>query len=255
MKDEMQKLVDQYVNWLKDRTSLREVKDWVEITTPYLDRHNDYLQIYVKRQNGSYLLTDDGYIIDDLLLSGCKLDSPKRQALLKMALNGFGVKLADGKRLEVNTSEQDFPARKHSLIQAMLAINDMFYLAAPLVANLFVEDVIAWLDIHDIRYTPQVKFTGKSGYDHLFDFVIPKSRSRPERVIQALNSPSRISADNLNWAWFDTLEVRSEDSCLYAFLNDSEVKVPSAVLDALHIYNINPVVWSKREEVRSELAA
>ena len=131
----------------------------------------------------------------------------------------------------------------------------MFYLAAPLVANLFVEDVIAWLDIHDIRYTPQVKSTGKSGYDHLFDFVIPKSRSHPERVIQALNSPSRVSAGNLNWAWFDTREARPEDSCLYAFLNDSEVKVPSAVLDALHNYNINPVIWSKREDARSELAA
>ena len=33
--------------WLKDKTTLREVDgEWVEITTPYLDRHNDALQIY-----------------------------------------------------------------------------------------------------------------------------------------------------------------------------------------------------------------
>ena len=45
----------------------------------------------------------------------------------------------------------------------MLAINDLFYLAVPVVASLFYEDVVAWLDLHEIRYTPKVKFTGKSG--------------------------------------------------------------------------------------------
>ncbi len=50
-----------------------------------------------------------------------------------------------------------------------------------MVLSLFYEDVVTWLDLHEIRYTPKVKFTGKSGFDHLFDFVIPKSRSSPER--------------------------------------------------------------------------
>lgn len=76
--------------------SKRQLDDWVEITTPYLDRHNDYLQIYARRQNGSYILTDDGYILSELELSGCKLESPKRLALLQMTLNEFGVKLIDG---------------------------------------------------------------------------------------------------------------------------------------------------------------
>lgn len=76
--------------------SKRQLDDWVEITTPYLDRHNDYLQIYARRQNGSYILTDDGYILSKLELSGCKLESPKRLALLQMTLNEFGVKLIDG---------------------------------------------------------------------------------------------------------------------------------------------------------------
>jgi len=42
---DVQALLDKYIAWLKDKNILREVKDWVEITTPYLDRHNDYLQI------------------------------------------------------------------------------------------------------------------------------------------------------------------------------------------------------------------
>jgi len=254
MIDEIQALLDNYVAWLKDKTTLRQVEDWIEITTPYLDRHNDYLQIYAKRQNGGYLLTDDGYIIEDLEQSGCKLDGAKRQQLLKMTLNGFGVQLNDD-RLEIRASPENFASHKHNLLQAMLAVNDMFYLATPIVANLFFEDVVAWLDLHDIRYTPKVKFTGKSGYDHLFDFVIPKSRQQPERIIRTINHPSRDTAQALTFAWLDTREVRPSDSRAYAFLNDTEHAIPPGALEALRSYDVASIPWSGRETVRQQLAA
>ncbi|MDO8636673.1 MAG: DUF1828 domain-containing protein, partial [Dehalococcoidia bacterium] len=173
MIDEIKTLLDNYTSWLRDKTLLRQVNDWVEITTPYLDRHNDLLQIYAKRSDSGYILTDDGYVIEDLEQSGCKLETAKRHALLKMTINGFGVQLNE-KRLEIRTSVDNFALRKHNLLQAMLAVNDLFYLAEPMVASLFFEDVVSWLELSNIRYTPRVKFTGKSGYDHLFDFVIPK---------------------------------------------------------------------------------
>lgn len=254
MIQEIQRLIDDYYAWLKDRTALRQIERWVEITTPFLDRHNDYLQIYAKPANGGFVLTDDGYTIEDLEQSGCKLESRKRQDLLRMTLNGFGVQM-DGKALQVHTSPENFTLRKHNLVQAMLAVNDMFYLAAPMVASLFYEDVVAWLDAHDIRYTPKVKFTGKTGYDHLFDFVIPKSRRQPERIIQAINRPGRETAQALVLSWIDTKEVRSPDSRAYALLNDSEQVVSSGVIDALRSYDVRPVPWSQREHVREELAA
>jgi hypothetical protein len=252
--EEIKTLMDQYVAWLRSKTTLRQVADWIEITTPYLDLHNDYLQIYARRQNGNYILTDDGYILDELELSGCKLESPKRLALLQMTLNGFGVKLV-GSALEVRASKDDFPMRKHNLVQAMLAVNDLFYLASPIVSSLFLEDVIAWLDENEIRYTPNVKFTGKSGYDNLFDFVIPKSKKQPERILQAINRPSRDEAGATAFAWIDTKEVRAPDSRAYALLNDSERAVSSSVMDALQSYDVQPIQWSKRQDVVEELTA
>lgn len=254
MIQEIQRLLDAYHAWLKDKTALRQVDDWVEITTPYLDRHNDYVQIYAKKADGEYVLTEDGYTIQDLEDSGCKLESQKRQDLLRMTLNGFGVQL-EGKALKVHTSPENFALRKHNLLQAMLAVNDMFYLAQPMVASLFYEDVIAWLDLHDIRYTPKVKFTGKTGYDHLFDFVIPKSRRQPERIIQTINRPNRDTAQAVVLAWIDTKEVRPPESRAYALLNDGEQAVPQGVVDALRNYDVRPVPWSQRESVREELAA
>lgn len=254
MIQDIQKLLDDYMTWLRDKTSLRQVEDWVEITTPYLDRHNDYVQIYAKKSNGSFVLTDDGYTIEDLEQSGCKLNSPKRQDLLKMTLNGFGIQL-HGDALEVHATPDNFALRKHNLVQAMLAVNDMFYLAVPMVASLFYEDVVAWLDLHDVRYTPKVKFSGKTGYDHLFDFVIPKSRKQPERIIQTINRPNRDTAQSVAFAWIDTKEVRPSDSKAFALLNDSEIAISSSVTDALKNYNVHPIPWSNREEVWEELAA
>lgn len=254
MIQDIQRLLDAYHAWLKDKTALRQIDQWIEITTPYLDRHNDYIQIYASRANGGYVLTDDGYTLADLEQSGCKLQSPKWQELLKMTLNGFGVQVR-GNAMEVHASPDNFPLRKHNLVQAMLAVNDMFYLAVPMVASLFYEDVVAWLDVHDVRYTPKVKFTGKTGYDHLFDFVIPKSRRQPERIIQAINRPNRDTAQAVVLSWIDTKEVRSPDSRAYALLNDSEQTVSPSVLDALRSYDVRPVPWSQRESVREELAA
>lgn len=254
MINEVQSLLDQYWAWLKDRTTLRQIDDWVEITTPYVDRHNDHIQIYARRRDGGFVLTDDGYVLQDLEQSGCKIDSAKRQSLLRMTLNGFGVQLND-QALEVHASPDNFALRKHSLVQAVLAVNDLFYLAAPMVASLFYEDVVAWLDLSEVRYTPKVKFTGKSGYDHLFDFVIPKSRVQPERIVRAISRPSRDTAQAMAFSWIDTKEVRPPESRAYAILNDSEHPISESVLDAMRNYDVRPVLWSVRDQVRQELAA
>lgn len=252
---EIQQLLDSYAAWLRHKTTLRGIEDWVEITTPYLDRHNDCLQIYARRDNGGFILTDDGYTLSDLELSGCRISSGKRHELLKTALNGFGVQLKDGQALQVHASAETFPAKKHNLVQAMLAVNDLFYLATPNVASLFYEDVLSWLEESDIRYTSNVKFTGKSGFDHHFDFVIPKSRQQPERILKVINRPNRETAVAAAFAWADTKEVRASEARALALLNDTDAPVRAEVADALREWEVIPVLWSKRDETVGQLAA
>lgn len=253
--DDIERLLHDYRTWLKDKMTLREVNgSWVEITTPYLDRHNDMLQIYARSENGGFILSDDSHIIHDLESSGCSLDTEKRKDLLAMTLNGFGVKL-NQKAIEVHATSENFPLRKHNLIQAMLAVNDLFYLAKPFVDSLFFEDVVSWLDANDIRYIPKVKLPGTSGYDQSFDFVIPKFRDQPERIVEAITRPTRQTAQSLIHKWNDTRPVRSPGSRAYAVLNDVEQRVPATVLDALRNYEIEPVPWSTRASVVEKLAA
>jgi len=253
--EEVRQLVHGYADWLRDKSVLREIgSDFVEITTPFLNRHNDYTQIYVQRLNGSFLITDGGETIEDLRMSGCEIETKKRKDLLYATLNGLGIH-RNGDTLYVKATKENFSLRKHNLIQALLAVNDLFYLAAPVVANLFIEDVASWLQLHEIRHTPNVKFSGKSGYDHNFDFVIPAYRDAPERLIKAMNNPKRDLAELIAFSWVDTKEVRPFDSRLYVFLNDIEKPPADSSIDALRNYDIQPVSWSEREEIIPELAA
>ena len=260
MNDDIPGLLDQYWKWLKDKTTLRQINDWYEITTPHLDRHNDYIQIYARKSDAGFLLTDDGYILDDLEMSGCPIDTPRRRELLATTLRGFGVDLVENHRLknhrlEVKADSANFAVRKHNLLQAMLAVNDLFYLAQSTVAGLFIEDVAAWLDACDIRYTPEVTLKGKSGYDHRFNFVIPKSRTYPERLLRTVNRPDRNIAQAVVFSCIDTREIRPSDSLTYAFLNDDDQSVSGSVHEALRNYDVRPVLWTQRETVREELAA
>ena len=255
MIDDIQVLLDNYIRWLKDKTVLDQVgKDWIQVTTPDLDRHNDCLQLYVRQENGGYLLTDDGYIINDLISSGCSLNGEKRQELLKTTLNGFGVK-QEGEELTLRATPENFSWQKHNFVQAMLAVNDLFYLASPYVKSLFYEDVTQWLDSANIRFTSKVKFTGKSGYDHQFDFIIPKSRQYPERIIQTINSPKKDNTEGLVFKWLDTCETRTPDTQLYAFLNDAAGPISESVISAFQNYDLKHVLWSARENVTEKLAA
>jgi hypothetical protein len=251
---EIDLLIDGYWRWLRDKTVIKQLKDWIEITTPYLDRHNDYLQIYARKTDNGFILTDGGETLADLEQSGRVMDSPKRQAILQTILNGFGVEKRDSD-LQVHTTSDNFGIRKHNLIQAILSVHDMFFLASSNVEALFFEDVAAWLESVDIRYTPRVKFSGKSGFDHMFDFVIPKSKVASERIIRAINNPNRNTAQNLIMAWIDTRDSRPENAEPFAFLNDNEKSIAGNVTDALRNYGIMPVVWSQRDQFREWLVA
>jgi hypothetical protein len=251
---ECQDLVNTYTEWLKQKISVQDIGGVCEITTPFLDRHNDHLQIYVKKAGDNLTLTDDGHIIRDLELSGFKIAPGKREQILHSILNGFGAHLR-GDEIIVEARTENFSQKKHNIIQAMLAVNDLFVMAKSMVARVFKEDVEKYLRSHQIRFIPSVKFTGKSGLDHSFDFVIPASQKRPERVVQAINHTTRQNIGFLIFAWVqDTKDVRPIESTAYAILNDSEQAIKPDLMSALNPYGIKPLLWSKREEYVEELA-
>lgn len=247
-------LVESYVGWLRAGMRAARVEGGCELTLPFLDRHNDHLQIYADQKDGRILLTDDGYVISDLRASGVEIDTDKRQDILTTTLHGFGVHLREGE-LVVEASPQNVGARIHSLVQAMLAVNDMYVMSQHRVAGFFYEDVRAFLDDHDVRYVPRVKVAGTSGYDHTVDFLIPRSKSRPERLVQAISVPQRDHIVPFLFSITDTRETRGLDGEAFAFLNDEDgARIAANVTEALDEYGVRPVLWSSRGEAVEALA-
>jgi hypothetical protein len=249
-------LVESYLKWLQGGIKAEALEDEVtQLTTPFMDRHNDHLQIYAERtKSGEFRLTDDGYIMSELKSSGVERQGRRREELLTDVLRGHGVSL-NNKELQLTATQDSLGRRIHSLIQAMLRIDDMFVLAQPRVGSIFLEDVERFLDARGVRYSSSVKLAGISGLDHLFDFVIPKSSSAPERILQLVNSPRRDRAESLMFAVNDTRTARGHDIDFFALVNDSRKSASSEIMEAFRSYNITAATWSTRDEMITALAA
>lgn len=141
----MTDFVTSYLAWLKSLFNCHETDRYTEITTPFLDLHNDQIQIYAVPTADGWTLTDAGETLSDLEMCGVRFESAKRKALLHEVLQGFGVTLRDGE-LTVSADTQSQPQQMNNLIQAVLAVNDLFCLAQPTVYPFFTEDVSQWLD-------------------------------------------------------------------------------------------------------------
>ena len=247
-------LIDNYVRWLREGFETRASEGGCIVSTPFLDRHNDAIELFVEQRDNQLWLTDDGYTIADLRSSGMEFTTPKRRSMLEAALNGFGVRL-DGEELCVPASRQDFAQKKHRLIQTVLAVNDMFVMAEPRVLQLFKEDVAAFLEEHDIPHLRDFKLSGKSGYDHKFDFGFPRSRSKPERVLAAINELSKDLATSLAFAVSDVVASRPEPLQALAILNDETGPPNDDHVQAIRAYDIVPLLWSRKQDILSQLNA
>jgi Domain of unknown function DUF1828/Domain of unknown function DUF1829 len=256
MTSDADQLADSYLSWIRHGVSAIKLDERTsELTTPFLDRHNDHLQIYAERLGVDlFLLTDDGYIISELKSSGIERRGDRRRSLFQDLLSGYGVELA-GNELHVEASSSNLGQRVHNLVQAMLSLDDMFVLAQPQGQSLFLEDVARFLDEAEVRYSPRAKFAGKSGLDHLVDFVIPKSKEAPERILQVVNSARRDRVESLLFAASDMRAARGIEVSYIALVNDSKREVPPDILNAFAAYDIRAQPWSRRTQLLQALVA
>lgn len=249
---EGKRLIDGYLAWLREGFAVETKDGYTQLTTPFLDPHNDEIQIYIEKHGDSLHLTDDGYTLADLKDAGLEINTEKRAAHVRQILSGFGVRL-EGEQLAVTASARDFPQKKHNLIQAILAIHDLGVMGQVQVLQFFEEDVAAFLEENHIPVLRDVKLAGKTGFDHHFDFVFARQGRRPESVMQAVNLLTRDLATSVAFAVNDVrLQRRKDDFLAYAVINDRESAPQSDYLEALQAYSIRPLFWTRRQEMLVE---
>ena len=253
---EGKRLIDDYLIWLKEGFHLESAESYTLISTPFLDPHNDEIQIFVERQGDNLRLTDDGYTLSDLGDMGLEINTEKREAHVQQILNGFGVRLDQDAQLSVTATPRDFPQKKHNLIQAILAVHDLAVMGQTHVLQFFEEDVAAFLREKQVPYFRGLKLSGRSGFDHHFDFAFAATGRRPESVMQAVNALTRDLATSVAFAVNDVRLQRGSDAfTAYAIVNDRDTKPSADHLDALQAYGIKSYLWSARDAVVAEFGS
>ena len=245
---DIQKLINDYTSWLRNEITLDKIGEYYEITTPYLDSSNDYLQIYVRQDGESIFFTDDGATIQNLKMCGFQF-TPVRKELLQRTLRQYGVEL-NGNELTTKSQIKDFAQKKHLFIQAILRVDDMFITSKTKVSSFFIDDVQEFFNNKEIYYTENVQFTGKSGFAHNYDFLIQRTKLKPERLCQAVNAPSKSNVGNVLFAWNDTKPYRKDDSQLIVILNDQNNIVKGAE-EAFSSYDVKIIRWSERNSPKN----
>lgn len=248
-------LVDEYLHWLRENLRPLEVAGGVVITTPFLDRHSDEIEILVQKENGAFRISDDGYTVSDLRSGGVDLAKGSRREQLVRILNGYGVHL-QGDELWVKATQAEFAQKKHNLVQAILAVDDLHVTASPQVLQFFREDVEGFLRHEEIPLFRDVKLSGKSGLDHHFDIGLPSDARHPERVLKAINTLRRDTATAFAFSVEDVRNVRGAGALgAFAVVNDSEGAPAVENLDVLRNYGVVPILWSERTSVRRLILA
>lgn len=279
MNQEIEKLMTSYTDWFRSEIDTGDASlGWTSVAVPFLDHHNDYIEFYVGCEDEGYVLSDDGWAIREVETSGVDPRSPRCVSIIGPTLRGLGVEMVEDE-LRVFTSAETFGKRIHDLIQAMLYVSDLSYLAGtrdlvgkvPGLAQVevvperaeslnmrpnyeFSAGVSGWLDHIGVEYTPKAKVTGASGLEHEFDFAIASGFDGPRRYLQTFQRPTRASAAKTVFAWTDTLQTRSESDKGFAILNDVAHEVKPEIASAIGNVGMEVVPWSERELLVKELA-
>lgn len=118
-----------YLNFLKSNLSVKKIETAHEIVLPFEDHIGDSMVCYVydKKENGMFLVSDDGYIINNLIDTGmniCKESS--RRKIIEQICMLSGVSLSDDNEMTVLSSEENLPSKVHQLAMTMLQIDAMY---------------------------------------------------------------------------------------------------------------------------------
>ena len=246
---DIKKMITDYTEWLKKEITYFAFGEYTEITTPYMDRFNDYLQIYAKmNSDGTLTLTDDGYVIGNLISSGIKFtkNSKRFNALMSIA-HKFNVTILDGEEITTTALPDNFPQAKNMMVQAMLSIDDLFVVSPENVKEMFLEDIETYFSANDIFFTRDFSLLGKTGTVYTYDFHFQRTKNRPERFCRGINRLDISKRDLALFNWVDTQEKRKDASELIIIYND-EHSVKDDVLRGFTNYGVPVVPFSERQK-------
>lgn len=137
------------------------------VSTPFRFDDGDHLNVVLKRDNGRWVLSDEGHTFMHLTyeMEERGLQQGTRQKIISNALSVFSVEDRDGE-LVLPVEQQRYGDALYSFVQALLKITDVTFLNRERVVSTFLEDFRTFLtervpddrrtfDWHDSEHDPE----------------------------------------------------------------------------------------------------
>src|ERR1700733_1909333 len=124
----------------------REGEGRFVVFTPFRFEDGDHFGIVLKKENGSWVLSDEANTLMHLSyqLDESDIDSGNRGQLIESSLAGFSVQNRDGE-LVIPVVDDRFGDALFSFVQALTKVSDVSFLSRERVRSTFLEDFKAFL--------------------------------------------------------------------------------------------------------------
>lgn len=145
----------------------QEGRDRFRVFTPFIFEDGDHLSIVLKKENGYWMLSDEGHTYMHLTyrLGEDDLESDTRQKIISNTLSEFQVQDRLGE-LILKISDEHYGEALYKFAQALLKICDITYLSRERIKSTFYEDFRALIsenipkeryifDWYDTRHDPE----------------------------------------------------------------------------------------------------
>ncbi|MGE0469539.1 MAG: DUF1828 domain-containing protein [Nitrospira sp.] len=121
--------------------------DRYRVFTPFLFEDGDHLAIVLKRDQGRWILSDEGHTYMHLTydLDEKDLQRGTRQKIITSALSAFSVNDRNGE-LTLGIQDNHYGDALYSFVQALLKISDVTYLSRDRVRSTFMEDFRTFME-------------------------------------------------------------------------------------------------------------
>ncbi|WP_175616021.1 DUF1828 domain-containing protein, partial [Piscibacillus halophilus] len=223
----------------------------------FVDMNHDYISLFISKAGNKYILTDDGYIVNELSMLDVDINtSKKRKFYFNSILNTFGINYNNKSEelfVEFN-SIKEYPEKQHRLIQCLLKISDMIFTSKSKVQNFFTEDIENFFLEKDIPYNTDASYVGKSGRSNNFDFILPKTKKINPKLIKAVNHPDSNAYKIPLLSFLDVQEIKYDHQFI-VLANDLEEKISDEFKEALNNYQVDVYPWSDRENWVKQLVS
>lgn len=248
---DVEKMKEIYFKWIDKKVHFipSKNKDYMTVTTPFLDLYNDYIELVIsKGTTSNYVISDDGYTIDELSMLDVNLKKKsKRRDYFCSILINFGVKEQDEELIIEFNDLNEFPDTQNRLVQCMLQVFDLLQTSKNNVIQYFKEDVINYFVNNNIPVGEDLSLLGKSGRNSKFDLVIGRTKEKKQQAIKIVNTPT---SSNIANPLFRIIDVRDKqtNTDFSVIANNINNPISSEFKSAFSNYNVPVYSWSERKD-------